>query len=464
MHDIVTDNATRFRPPAPVPAEHVRGTFAILKALRDNPIDLWTRAHFEEPIVESRLAFGRVIVVSEPAAIRKVLVENTGDYRKSAIQTRVLSVALRNGLLTVEGDQWKRQRRTLAPLFARKTVMGYSPAMGEVIDALIARWRAAGPGQALDIGAQMNRLALDVLARSCFSDGIGDNPDAMRAAMMAYVEIAGRIDPFDVMGVPEYIPRLTRWKARPLLRYFDDAVSAMIGRRRSRLAHSPNEAPRDLLAALMDARDPETGAPMSEIEVKANILTFIAAGQDTTANGLTWALYLLASSREWRDKVRAEAQAEFGAGLEGLAERLTNTRAVFDESLRLYPPITATSRAAGRRDQFAGRVIEKGAMVVVAPYIVHRHRQLWDDPDIFDPTRFLPGAPRKIERGAFIPFGSGARMCLGASFAHQEAVIVLASLVRAFDLELTPGQTVWPHQGITLRPRDPLLMTARAVG
>jgi cytochrome P450 len=464
MHDVVTVNPIRFRPPAPLPSERVRSTFAILKALRDNPIDLWTRAHFEEPIVESRLAFGRVVVVSEPAAIRKVLVENSGDYRKGAIQTRVLSVALRNGLLTVEGDQWKRQRRTLAPLFARKTVMRYAPAMAEAIDALIARWRAVEEGQALDIGAEMNRLALDVLARSCFSDGIGDNPDAMRAAMMAYVDIAGRIDPFDVMGVPDYIPRLTRWRARPLLRYFDDAVSAMIAKRRSRLAESPDEAPRDLLAALMNARDPETGEPMSEIEVKANILTFIAAGQDTTANGLTWALYLIAGSREWRDKVRAEAEAEFAFGMEGLAERLTNTRAVFDESLRLYPPITATSRAAGRRDEIAGRVIEKGTTVVVAPYIVHRHRLLWDDPDIFDPTRFLPGAPRKIERGAFIPFGSGARMCLGASFAHQEAVIVLANLVKAFDLKLAPGQTVWPYQGITLRPRDPLLMVAKAVG
>jgi cytochrome P450 len=135
---------------------------------------------------------------------------------------------------------------------------------------------------------------------------------------------------------------------------------------------------------------------------------------------------------------------------------------VVDETLRLYPPITAISRTAGRSDEIFGRRIEPGTLVVIAPYVLHRHRLLWDRPDLFDPSRFLVGAARKIERGAFIPFGVGARMCLGASFAHQEATIALASLVKNFELWMTPGQSVWPQQGITLRPRDPLLMSARA--
>ena len=148
--------------------------------------------------------------------------------------------------------------------------------------------------------------------------------------------------------------------------------------------------------------------------------------------------------------------------MDGVADRLTTTRAVIDEALRLYPPITATSRTAGQRDELAGEVIERGTLVVIAPYVLHRHRQLWNDPDLFDPSRFLAGAVRKIERGAYMPFGVGARMCLGASFAHQEATLVLASLVKNFELCMAPGQSVWPQQGITLRPRDPLLMTAKA--
>jgi cytochrome P450 len=201
---------------------------------------------------------------------------------------------------------------------------------------------------------------------------------------------------------------------------------------------------------------------MSEIEVKANILTFIAAGQETTANALAWALFLLTSSPEWSARVLTEAEDELDGDLDGVADRLPATQAVLDEALRLYPPITATSRTAGERDELYGEKIEPKTMVVIAPYLIHRHRLLWNDPDLFDPSRFLPTATKKIERGAFIPFGTGARMCLGASFAHQEATIVLASLVKNFELRMVPGQTVWPQQGITLRPRDPLLMTAKA--
>ena len=168
MHDVSTYRSNGFRPPAPLPRRQTPGTIEVLRALRENPIDIWTQAHFEQPIVQGRFAFGRFAVVSEPAAIRKILVENSTRYRKSAIQTRVLSVALRDGLLTVEGEQWRRQRRLLAPLFSRRTVMRFTPTMATAIDGLIGRWRAHEEGRVLDIGAEMNRLTLDVLARTCF--------------------------------------------------------------------------------------------------------------------------------------------------------------------------------------------------------------------------------------------------------------------------------------------------------
>jgi cytochrome P450 len=434
----------------------------VLRVLRKNPIGIWAEAHFDQPIVQGRFAFGRFAVVSEPNAIRKILVENSAQYRKSAIQTRVLSVALRDGLLTVEGEQWRRQRGLLAPLFSRRTVMRFTPMMATAIEALVGRWRGHEQGRVLDIGAEMNRLTLDVLTRTCFAGGLGGDPEAMRVAMTTYFEIAGRIDPFDLLGFPDFVPRLTRCKVRPMLRYFEEAVNAIIVARKAEPASSPEDSPRDLLSALLSARDPETGQPLSEIEAKANVLTMIAAGQETTANALTWALFLLSQSPEWRDRVQAEAEIEFDGEVDGLADRLAMTRAVIDEALRLYPPITATSRTAGKRDELAGRVIERGTLVVIAPYVLHRHRQLWDHPDVFDPSRFLAGAVRKIERGAYMPFGVGARMCLGASFAHQEATLVLASLVKNFELRMAPGQSVWPQQRITLRPRDPLLMTAKA--
>jgi cytochrome P450 len=457
---ISNDRLHGFRPPAPEPRQGSMGPIALLRALRENPIGIWGRDHFEQPIVLGGFAFGRVAVVSEPQAVRKVLVDDAANYRKSAIQTRVLSVALRNGLLTVEGDQWRRQRRTLAPLLAKRMVMSFAPAIVKAVNAMIARWQAQGEDHVLDIRTEMNRLTLDGLIHAFFSDGLGNNAEAMRVAMMTYFAFAGRIDPFDIMGLPDFVPRLTRWKVRPMLHFFDRAVDEIIETRRRKLSESPDDAPRDMLTALLDVRDPETGECMNDIEVKANIITFIAAGQETTANALTWALYLVSNSPEWCERIRAGTEADIDGWTDGLADSFVDARAVVDEALRLYPPITAIARTAGQRDELAGRTIEAGTMVVVSPYVVHRHRLLWDNPDLFDPARFLPSAARRVERYTFLPFGSGPRTCLGAAFAHQEITIVLTLLLKNFDLRLLPGQVIWPMQGITLRPRDPLLMTA----
>jgi cytochrome P450 len=224
--------------------------------------------------------------------------------------------------------------------------------------------------------------------------------------------------------------------------------------------------------------------------VKANVLTFFLAGQETTSTALTWAIYLLSQSPEWSERVAAEARRELqGTGFpaEGIADRLVETRAVLDEAMRLYPPIVGITRTASRSTQLAGQQIARNTLIVISPYVLHRHRLLWEDPDLFDPTRFLdrplvsrtsgpgpgrghedpgPGATAadgrqnsaaKIDRYAYLPFGIGPRMCIGAGFALQEATLVLANVMRSFKLALAPGQTVWP-QRLTLRPRGPLLL------
>ena len=316
----------------------------MLRVLASNPLEAWTAAHFEEPIVTTGLSIGRVAVVNEPAAIRRVLMTNTANYQKDWLQRRVLSAALSNGLLTVETDQWKLQR---------------------------------------------------------------------------------------------------------------------IAMRQRRLAADPENAPRDILTLLLEARDPETGGALSDIEIRANILTFIAAGQETTANCITWTLYLLSQSRESRERVRAEADQEFDGSLEGLADRLPVTRAVIDETNRLYPPITAISRTAFGPDELAGEPIKPGTMIVIAPYVLHRHRALWVKPNHFDPSRFLGDERTRIDRFAYLPFGVGPRICIGATFAIQEASIIVAALMRHFTLEMASGCIPWPVQKVTLRPKDGLRMIVR---
>lgn len=454
------DFPAELSPPAPMPRARALGPISLLRVLANNPLEAWTEAHFERPIVMGGLSIGRVAVVSEPAAIRRVLMANVGNYQKDWLQRRVLSGVLANGLLTVEDDQWKLQRRALAPLFSRKTVLAFTTAMVEAAEALVERLHQR-EGQVVDFANEATRITVDVLERTIFSDGFGRSPDEVRAAMTAYFDTVGRIDPLDVLGVPTIVPRPNRRKLRPTLRFFEQTIDEIIATRQRRLAANPTSVPRDILTLLLEARDPDTGKALSDIEIRANILTFIAAGQETTANCITWTLYLLSQAREWRERVLAEADREFDGAIDGLADRLIVTRAVIDETNRLYPPITAISRMALGTDELAGEHIKPGTMIVIAPYVLHRHRALWTKPNSFDPNRFYGDARETIDRFSYLPFGVGPRICIGAAFAIQEASIMVATIMRHFTLEMVPGFTPWPVQKVTLRPQGGLPMIVR---
>jgi cytochrome P450 len=454
------DCIAELSPPAPVPRARALGPISLLRVLAKNPLEAWTSSHFEKPIVISGLSIGRVAVVNDPAAIRRVLFDNCENYQKDWLQRRVLSAGLIGGLLTAEGSNWRTQRRALAPLFARKTVMNFAAAMLDVANGLVERL-GQREGEVVDIAVEATRVTLEVLERTIFSDGLGRASEDIRLAMKSYFDTIGRIDPFDMLGVPDFIPRPARWKLRPALRVFESAIDTIISTRRARIASDPDNAPRDILTFLLEAADPETGASLSEAEVRANILTFIAAGHETTANCISWTLFLLSQSAEWSQRVQSEADRALGGALDGLADRLVVTRAVIEETNRLYPPISAVSRVAIGRDELAGEPIKPGTMIVIAPYVVHRHRALWTKPDNFDPNRFLGDARATIDRFAYLPFGVGPRICIGATFAIQEASIVVATIMRNFSLEMVSGCTPWPMQKVTLRPKDGLPMVVR---
>ena len=454
------DSPAKFYPPVPVPQLKPLGPLALLRVLARNPLEAWTKAHFEEPIVMGGLSIGRVALVNDPAAIRRVLMDNSQNYHKDWLQRRVLSAGLSNGLLTAEGHQWRVQRRALAPLFARRTVTSFTAAMIDVAAAMVERLKSRD-GQIEDMAVEVTRVTLEVLEKTMFSDGLGRSPEEIRLAMKHYFEAIGRLDPFDVLGLPSIVPRLSRWKVRPMLCLFETAIDTIVSTRRRRIAEDPAGVPRDILTLLLEARDPETGEGLSEVEVRANILTFIAAGHETTANSITWSLFLLSQSPEWCSRVQAEADRELDGDSDGLADRLVETRAVIDEANRLYPPIAAISRAALGPDELAGEPIRRGTMVVIAPYVLHRHHSLWADPDRFDPRRFLGDAREAIDRFAYLPFGVGPRICIGASLALQEASIVVATILRHFTLELAPGHVVSPIHRVTLRPSGGLPMIVR---
>jgi cytochrome P450 len=308
----------------------------------------------------------------------------------------------------------------------------------------------------------MSRVTLDVLERTIFSDGFGREAEEIRAAMSTYFNTIGKIDPLDLLGLPPSVPRLSHLRVRSTLRFFETAIDEIIATRRQRVRANAGDDADDILTLLLAALDPETGQQLNEAEVRSNILTFIAAGHETTANTLTWSMFLLSQSAEWRARVEAEAEREMQGPIAGLAERLVETRAVIDEAIRLYPPIAAISRVAMGPDELAGERVKRGTLIVIAPYVLHRHKLYWRDPNVFDPNRFLGKARNAIDRFAYIPFGAGARTCIGSAFALQEATLILADIARNFDFLVAPGHAVWPLLRVTLRPAGGLPMIVRS--
>ncbi|WP_181705779.1 cytochrome P450 [Chthonobacter rhizosphaerae] len=447
-------------PPAPEPGTRELGYAELLLRLRSNPLTIWRRIHFERPIVSGKSLLGHAVVISDPAAIRHVMVENAANYRKDDLQRSVLAPGLGDGLLTAEGDVWKRTRRTVAPLFTPRAVAALARRMEAPAVATAERMARRRAGRVVDVTQDMTRVTYDILAETLFSDTIAGGASAFSKALTAYFETQGRIDPLDVLRAPAFVPRIGRILARPAIDFFEGEVIRIIKARREEIARgdTPDEA--DLLTALLKASDPETGVGLTEREVGANIVTFIGAGHETTANVLTWSLYLLSQAPDVRAAVEAEADATAGrrvdAALSG--DDLAMTRAVVEEAMRLYPPVASLSRAAIEDDAVAGVPIPKGATVVIAPYVLHRHRLLWDDPGRFLPERFLGSAREAVDRFAFLPFGAGPRVCIGAQFAMVEAVLVLSTLVGALRFTYAGDGPPTPVQRITLRPRDGMPM------
>ena len=446
-----------FVPPYPRRPRRPRGSFSTLLAFQRNPIEVWWEGDFERPVSIGRSIFGLRGAAHDPAAVRRIFLDNAANYRKDDLQLRILRPGLGNGLLTAEGEDWRIQRRALAPLFSPRQVAEFAPAVHQIARAAIERISRRRDGAVADVGVDMSRLTLEVLEQTLFSQGLGREPSAFQRAVSSYFETIGRIDPLDLLGAPAFVPRLRRRRGRPALEFFDSAVNAIIEKRRVLLSNGA-EAPHDLLTLLLSAKDPENGRGITDVDVRANIVTFINAGHETTANALTWALFLLSQSAEWRERAEVDADRAFDANESVATERCEILRAVFEEALRLYPPAAMLARQAIADDELAGVHIPAGAVITVSPYVLHRRRGLWDHPDAFDPSRFLGERRDRVDRFAYIPFGAGPRVCIGMAFAMQEGIILLAHLLRAFRFDLVGGHVVMPLQRVTLRPRGGMKM------
>ena len=434
--------------------------------LARNPIENWALVHFQKPILAGSSLFGHLVVVNEPSAIRRVFIDNAANYEKDPLQLRVLRVGAPNsagqGLLSATGDTWRQTRRALSPLFTPRRVAAFGQIMKMKADERVDAWLRRRPGSIVEIDQEMVRLTYDMLSATLFSDALdGDRADVVRQ-MSRLLDTIGRIDPLDALNAPEWLPRFNRAAAREPREWFAQATERMIDRRSAELRDAPERAPDDLLTALLRASDPQTGVGLTRAEVAANVFTFIAAGHETTARALAWTLHLLSRASEWQERARLEAMAAPDDPAEWVAAMPT-VRAVFEEAMRLFPPVPHMSRMALEADKLGDVPVPAGATVVIAPWVLHRHRLLWDAPSAFMPERFLPGARESIDRFAYLPFGAGPRVCIGATFAIQEAVVALACLLRRVRLTPIRGVEPRPVLRITLRPDDRIPMQIHPV-
>lgn len=424
------------------------GVLKSLQTARRNVLEILPEIATRQPMVSGRTG-KRWHMVMDPEALNTILRDKLADYPKSTVTKDLLRPAIGESLFIAEGQEWMWQRRTAAPSFSHRHVMALAPVMSAAAERAVQRLEAAAGKRAVNMFDEMVQTTFEVISDVTFSGDEGFDRDGVHHAIEAYIQSTAKISLGDMLGLPSWVPRLSRIRSGGALTDMQRVADEAIQRRRA--SGQPNAAP-DLLDLLLAGADPESGRQMSTEELRDNLLTFIVAGHETTALSLSWALYLVAGDPRVQDLARAEAQSVLEDRVAGAEDvpNLPYIRQIVDEALRMYPPAALVSRTARKADRLCGREVRPGDTVMIPIYALHRNNLLWDDPNAFRPERF---ADRKaIRRYAYLPFGDGPRICIGASFAQTEAVIILATLLSRYRFDPVPGRDPKPVMILTLRP------------
>jgi cytochrome P450 len=428
--------------------------FGSLPAVQRDPLRSFTRAREKYgDVVRFRAGIWFAYLVAHPDDVKHVLQDNNPNYlRGYTYQYLIPVVGL--GLLTNEGASWLQQRRLAQPAFHRQRLASIAGVMTDSAVRLLERWDQRADDEPLDIAAEMMRLALEIVGRTLLGSDLGAEADAVRQAVKVGQEHVN-FRATRLFTLPEKYPTPRNRRFLSSVQVLDEVVYRVIEERRRR-----EEDTGDLLSMLLLAQDEDTGERMNDKQLRDEVMTIFLAGHETTANALAWTWYLLSGHPEVEAKLHAELEAVLGGRpptVEDLG-RLTYTRMVLDESMRLYPPAWAMGRFSVNSDVIGGYELPAHQQVLVSPYVTHRHPEFWDDPEGFDPERFRPELVGRRPRYAYFPFGGGPRRCIGNDFAIMESLLVLATVAQKYRLRLVPGHPVEPEPLITLRPRYGLKM------
>jgi cytochrome P450 len=398
-------------------------------------------------------------LLCHPDHVRHVLVDNAKNYSKKTRGYDKLRGILGSGLVTSDGDFWKRQRRIANPAFHRERIAHFADVMVRCATDMLDEWdRRIAKGEPFDVSREMMRVTLRVIGLTMLSAEVDARSSIVGEAIDEVLHVTiDRVQ--SMLSWPEWVPV-------PVNRRYDRARNALYGvvnelittRRRT------GEQKDDLLSMLMSARDPQTGEEMSDVQLRDEVMTVFLAGHETTANALTWTLYFLSLYPDVARRVRREVHEALGDDPPKLEDlpKLVYTEKVIKESMRLRPPVWFLTRSAIEDDVIGGYPIPKGSWIFLSTYLTHRHPDFWPNPEGFDPERFTPEREAERPKGAYMPFLLGPRKCIGESFATMEARLILAAIVQRTRLDLMPGRAVELDPTVTLRPKGGLWMTLRS--
>jgi cytochrome P450 len=408
---------------------------------------------YEQEITRWQVFSRTYLLLNSPDAIKRVLADNAGNYVKGPLYRRMIQPGLGQGSFSAEGEAWRKHRGAIAPVFHPRKLESFAPTMIAKIHAMRDEWDQQA-GASLDIGREMAKLTVSIILGAMFSSDASEDFDKIEASFACYRE---RIKPgvAELLFLSRWTERFTSARARDAFHSIDDMISHMIA---SRKGNRDQEDLLDTLLALQDA----AGSDFTRSDVRDELITILFVGHETTALALAWTWYVLALHPHVEARVHEEVDRVLGGAVPVFAhlDQLPYTRATLQESMRLYPPFPVFSRMALGEDAVAGHRVRAGSVMLISPWVLHRHRRLWPDPDSFNPERFMGDNSERRSRYAYLPFGAGARACAGMAFATMEAMLVIATMAQKFRLVLEAGHAIEPTGVTTLRPSSGPFMRA----
>lgn len=445
---------SHFCPVYPKPRKSRASTLLMFFSARHSWMDALYERSYTMQMGEIHLPGLDMYMVNDPAQVRRVMTEEASDFPKSALLGEALAPLLGESIFTTNGAQWQRQRQMMDPAFAQARLNVAFPVMREATQALLERLARLPDGTEHDIEVEMTHVTADIIFRTIFSVPMeGEDAHRVFDAFARYQALAPRLMLPSLFGLRWMVWPWDLWRSRRAANEIRGLLEALVRPRyEAYRAGQPHERT-DILAAFLDARDATTGEPFGFEELVNQVAMLFLAGHETSASALTWASHLIASAPDIQERMHAEVVQNIGDRQPEFTDmkQLTLTWNVFRETLRLFPPVGFIARESPRGCPMRDKQVKPGATVVVAPWLLHRHRSWWAEPDAFNPDRYDNDESRDSLRQAYLPFGMGPRVCLGAAFALQEGALILSTLVRHYRLEAVPGHVPMPVGRLTIR-------------